>query len=62
MIDTTNKFAVAISGGKVVIMRPPGPAGITPDDALLLAATLAAIAEPFAANSFEEVLEAVMSV
>jgi hypothetical protein len=59
MIDTANNFLVGMRGaGEIVIMNPPrGP--ISPDEALVLAATLVAIAAPFAKNRVPEVMEAV---
>lgn len=61
-IDTLNKFAVAASGRGIIMLLPPSRgASITPDDALLLAAWLVAIAEHEASNTFEDVLKAVQS-
>ena len=61
-IDTMNKFMVGAGGrGKGFMMLNPPLRGqtISADDALLLAATLVAIAEHEASHSFAEVLQAV---
>ena len=57
-LDTLNKFAVGSLADSVVVLIPPqGP--VSPDDALLLAAYLVAIAEPSASHPFADVLAAV---
>ncbi len=57
-IDTGNKFMVMGKvSGEILIGRPPGK--LTADEALGLAAYLVSLAEPHAAHSFDEVLEAV---
>ena len=61
MIDTLNKFLVSVRGGCITIMRTPDY-GLTPDEALVLAAYLVALAEPNASHRFSEVLEAVRNV
>lgn len=58
-IDTMNKFMVGIQGNEVVMLLPPPPR-LSPDDAMLLAAYLVALAEHKAEHSFESVLEAVI--
>lgn len=60
-LDLSNKFLVSLTGKrKVAIARGGGlPFGISPDEALLLAAWLVAVAEPFAATTFSAVLEGV---
>jgi hypothetical protein len=61
-IDTFNKFAVASSGTRIRILRPPWEGSdLSPDDALLLAAYLVALAEHDATHKFAEVLKAVES-
>lgn len=61
MIDALNRFAVGIDGLRVVVLAPPqGP--VSPDDALLLAAYLVAVAEPRATRPFADVLAAVKRV
>jgi len=58
-IDTTNKFMVAArAGGGIVIINPPG-APFSSNDALLLAAYLVSLAEPFASHGVAAVLAAV---
>jgi hypothetical protein len=57
-IDTLNRFAVSAQNGRVVIVLFPW-VPLSPDDALLLAAWLVAIAEPTASQPFAAVLEAV---
>ena len=66
MFDVTNKFGVGIHGSmpmvKVLIMRNIAVASMTPEDALVLAAWLVAIAEPFrsaACPSFTDILDKV---
>lgn len=65
-IDTSNKFLVAAArdGGRhaLTMLNPPRQCVmISCDDALLLAATLVALAEPNASRTFAEVLEAVQN-
>jgi hypothetical protein len=57
-MDIMNKFMVAASRSKVCIMNPPR-GEMSPDDALLLAAWLVALASPMATEPFEAVLEEV---
>lgn len=59
MSETWNKFGVGIRGKRLVMMV--SPIGITPDDALLLAAWLVAVAEPFASVQFDPLLEKIRS-
>lgn len=56
-INTANKFLVASNSQGIVIMTDPRK--LTYDDALLLAAYLVSMAEPFASYKFPDVLEAV---
>ncbi len=59
-IETMNKYLVAsVKGG--VIIGNPSRAVLTPDDALLLAAWLVAIADGEGTHKFEDVLNAVQS-
>ncbi len=64
MIDTTNRFFVAIQGDRIRIMRPLPPV-LTRDEALNLAAHLVAMAddgEQFdAALQFDAILQAVLN-
>ena len=55
-IDTTNKFMVASQGDRILIMRPA--INMSHDDAVLLAATLVALALQ-STHTFEEVRKAV---
>lgn len=59
-IDTTNKFMVAVQGDDVVMLKPLPPR-MSPDDALLLAAYLVALAEYRANHQFQAVLDAVQN-
>ncbi len=62
-IDTTNKFMVCAGGNGIWVMRLSGLVGsVSPDDALLLAAYLVALAEHGASNAFADVLKAVEGV
>lgn len=62
MIDTTNKWLVGASAGMRRIIRVQNPPfELSPDDALLLAAWLVALAKDNATHAFEDVLEAVQS-
>ena len=56
-MDVMNKFLVGAHGQRIVIQRMPET--LTPDDALLLAAWLVALAEPQATVTFHSVLKAV---
>jgi hypothetical protein len=61
-IETANKFLVGLIGDRIVIGKPPSAqTGISPDDALLLAAMLVELAEYRATHKFEEVLAAVQN-
>lgn len=57
-IDTFNKFAVGHGAAGLTILLPPLGL-VKPDDALLLAAYLVALAEPSASHPFADVLAAV---
>jgi hypothetical protein len=60
-IDTLNRNMVGLElgAGDVTVLQPR--ARMTPDEALVHAAWLVAIAEPSASRSFAEVLEAVQN-
>lgn len=59
-IDTLNQFGVGVIGRGITLLFPPKVGQIfTPDEALTLAATLVAVCEHEASNTFAEVLEAV---
>jgi len=65
-MDIMNKFGVGLHGSmpmaKVVVGRYISVASLTPDDALILAAWLVAVAEPFksqACPSFNDILDKV---
>lgn len=63
--DTLNKFAVSSTGDQVVVLMPVHGRALSPQDALILAAWLVALAEPSlpdGAPRFAEVLEAVRSI
>lgn len=57
-IDWSNKFFVAAKGNEFVIMRPMP---MSADDAIVLAAWLATMAEPTSTISLDYALEAVKS-
>ncbi len=57
MIQTVNKFLVGMQAGKIRITNLTGT--LTPDEALLLAAWLVAMAEHEASHDFDDVLLAV---
>jgi hypothetical protein len=57
-IDTTNRNLVGWQGTRSVVVLQPR-VQMTPDEALVHAAWLVAIAEPNASHSFADVLEAV---
>jgi len=57
-IDTTNKYGVSLKGEGVVIIHPAWRE-MTPDEALVLAAWLVAVAAPHTATPFATVLDAV---
>ena len=60
-IDTLNKFAVGSLADSIVVLIPPqGP--VSPDEALVLAAYLVALAEPRASHPFAEVLAAIKAI
>jgi hypothetical protein len=59
-IDTTNKFLVSGTGRGIVIMNPPRKE-ISHEDALLLAAYLVSMSDPYSGMKFEDVLNAVQS-
>lgn len=52
-----NKFLVGVLGERVVIMGKVSGRALTYDDALLLAAYLVVLAEPFASEKFADVLK-----
>ncbi len=56
-MDTMNEFAIGISGEHVRLLVPP-PRELTKDRALLFAAWIVAVADPFG-EKFAKVLEAV---
>jgi hypothetical protein len=56
-IDTLNRHAVGIRGGKIVILLPPSE--LTPDAALVFAAHIVALAEFESTHSFDAVLSEV---
>lgn len=58
-IDTSNKFLVTTIGNHFLMRL--SPARISADDALLLAAWLVAMAEPYASHKFADVLTAVQN-
>lgn len=58
-IDTLNKFLVSQHDRWIMVSGLPFPPALTPDDALLLAAYLVALAEPHASNKFDAVRQAV---
>lgn len=61
-IDLANKFLVGARGKQVVILNPPTRlTELSPDEALLLAAWLVAIAEYQASTPFAAVLEKVQN-
>lgn len=60
-LDTTNKFGVASIRLRTLIMFPPLRGELTYEDALLLAAYLVAMSEPFVGYKFEDILNAVRS-
>jgi hypothetical protein len=59
-IDVGNKFFVSMNQSGITILDPPRDA-MTYDEALVLAAWLVAMAEPFAVQKFEDVLTAVQN-
>jgi hypothetical protein len=56
--DLSNRFMVGLTGSRKVRIHASGalPYGISPDDALLLAAWLVAIAQPFSDLHFDDIL------
>jgi len=61
-IDTSNRFGIAANGRDLLFMMlPPKAAGLTPNEALNLAAWLVVLAEPNASHTFVELLEAIAS-
>ena len=58
-MDTPNKFLVGAQGDHIVIGLPMRAARMSRADALLLAAYLVAMAEPFSGEKFADVLHAV---
>jgi hypothetical protein len=63
-IDTFNRFAVSVYARRVVLLAPPPAHGMTPAEALTLAAylvTMAECVEPRTLPPFEAVLAAVQS-
>lgn len=57
-IDTFNRFMVGMCAGNIVLLNPPPRGGMTPGDALLLAAYLVSMADP-TGDKFAPVLAAV---
>lgn len=57
----SNHFRVGVTGKQKVSIGAVGslPYGISPDDALLLAAWLVALAQPFATVQFDDVVKEV---
>ena len=58
-----NKFFVALAPGQQIAILKCAPVcgPLTPDDALLLAAWLVTVAEPFATKPFDEFLQEAQS-
>ena len=54
-----NSQLVSIQGSRIVVIRPVHH--MSPDEALIHAAWLVALAAPFASTKFSEVLEAVQN-
>lgn len=54
VIDLANRFLVGEAQGNIVIGRIREAAYLSPDEALVLAAWLVAIAEPFAGIRFDD--------
>lgn len=59
-MDTFNKFAVGVQGDKITVFNIVGPARISKDEALNLAAWLVSLADPVG-DQFPKWLEAVQS-
>jgi hypothetical protein len=59
-IDVTNKWLVGFDGETIGFGNPRALSNLTPDDALVLAAYLVLMAEPFSDHVFSEVTRAVM--
>lgn len=57
-IDTSNRFVVSVNGSGILVMNPP-QAPITPEDALVFAAWLVALAEHQASFDFDDARKAV---
>lgn len=57
-MEIFNKFLVASQGDNLVFMRPL-PQKLSYDDALLLAAWLKVMAEPFTSEKFDDIEKAV---
>ena len=61
-IDSINRYFVSASANRICILNPPLPhLGMSPDEAMTLAAWLVALAEYQAHFTFAEVLEKVQS-
>lgn len=61
-IDTSNRFIVGARGNHLIVMNPPTRmTELTPDEALVLAAWLVAMAEFRASVPFATVLEKVQN-
>lgn len=58
-IDTTNKQLVALRGEIVTVLRPATQ--MTADEAMVHAAWLVSLAEPFASADFKDVLDEVQN-
>jgi hypothetical protein len=59
-MDTFNKFAVGVQGDKITIFNIVGPARISNDEALNLAAWLVSLADPDG-EKFTDMLSAVQN-
>lgn len=62
-INRSNKFGVCINHKHALfLMTGPAADAITPDEALNLAAWLAALAEPYASHTFQQVRDAIEEI
>jgi hypothetical protein len=59
LADLTNRYCVTANERERIIILPVSTGIVQPNDALLLAAWLAVIAQPLTATSFESVLASV---
>jgi hypothetical protein len=60
IVDTFNKFAVGVQGDKITIFNIVGPARISKEEALNLAAWLVSLADP-GGEKFADMLSAVQN-